>query len=76
MLFGAAQMTDFIQALQAVALAGIAAWVAVRTRQLETVATRADERAEAERQRCDRLERRVKTLEAKKKPAKPRPRKK
>lgn len=54
---------DGIQAIQAVLLAIVAAWVAVRTRQLDTASKAADKRAEAHRDYCEGLEKRVKKLE-------------
>lgn len=54
---------DAIAAAQAVLLALIAAWVAVRTRQISASVRRAELRADREKERCDQLERRVKELE-------------
>jgi uncharacterized membrane protein YfcA len=54
---------DGIQAIQAVLLAVVAAWVAIRTRQLDHAAKKADERQTAHREYCEGLEKRVKALE-------------
>lgn len=54
---------DAISAGQAVALAAIAAWVAIRTRQIAASVRRAELRSKHEKERCDELERRVKQLE-------------
>lgn len=63
--------TDIIQSCQAVALAAIAAYVAIRTRQIELAARAAERRADCEQKRTDELEVRVEKLEGKRKRRKP-----
>ncbi len=60
----AALSTEEVQAIQAVALAGIAAWVAIRTRQIDATARAAETRAVEARRVAHALDERVGDLEA------------
>lgn len=54
---------DAIGALQAVAIAIVAGYVALRTRKIDAVQKKAAARYRRERERCDKLEQRVDELE-------------
>ena len=56
---------DAINALQAIALAIVAGFVALRTRRIDVQQRRARRQAREERERCNGLERRVVELEEK-----------
>ncbi len=60
----AALSTEEVQAVQAVALAGIAAWVAIRTRQIDVKAREADARSKEAKHATGELGDRVGDLEA------------
>jgi hypothetical protein len=66
----------YLQAVQVIALSLIAAWVRIYGQRYSASVVRLEEKFAAEKERCDELERRVKTLERKRRhPPKPRPKK-